>query len=134
MIVADTNLLVYLLIDGPLPSRFVPTIEFGPSLRCCVTNYCTCFRDTLNAAKLARDEAIRHYKRAMSMVDVSGWHPDPMTILNMAERSKCSTYDLEYVWLAQELNVPLVTADNDVLKAYPDVAVGIKPYTTGSRP
>jgi hypothetical protein len=73
VIVADANLLAYLLVDGPL---------------------------TVQADR------------------------------NMVEQSKCTTYDLEYVWLARELDLPLVTAEAEILKAYPDVAIGIEQYAT----
>ena len=44
-------------------------------------------------------------------------------VLRLADRSPCSAYDCEFVAIAQDLGVPLVTADEDVLKAFPTVAV-----------
>jgi hypothetical protein len=35
--------------------------------------------------------------------------------------SGCSAYDSEFVFLAKQLNVPFVTSDNKVVKAFPDV-------------
>lgn len=49
-------------------------------------------------------------------------------VLELAVRSKCSTYDCEYVALAQELGVPLVTADKQLLKMFPKIAVPLKKF------
>ena len=43
-------------------------------------------------------------------------------VLSLAAQSGCSTYDCEFVALAQDLRVPLVTTDRQILKAFPTVA------------
>jgi predicted nucleic acid-binding protein len=43
--------------------------------------------------------------------------------LQLAVRSRCSAYDCEFVALAQDLRVPFVTADRQVLAAFPATAV-----------
>ncbi len=44
-------------------------------------------------------------------------------VLALAAKSGCSTYDCEYIAVAQELRLPLVTLNKQVLKAFPDIAV-----------
>ena len=44
-------------------------------------------------------------------------------VLTLAERSGCSAYDCEFVTLAADLGVPLVTSDADVVRAFPGRAV-----------
>jgi len=44
-------------------------------------------------------------------------------VLGLAIRSRCSAYDCEFVALAQDLRVPFVTADRQVLVAFPSIAV-----------
>lgn len=51
--------------------------------------------------------------------------------LALAPSSECSTYECEYVALARELGVPLVTADADLVKAFPGTAVA--PQAFGGR-
>jgi len=43
-------------------------------------------------------------------------------VLSLASRSGCTAYDCEFVALAKELRVALVTSDKQVLTAFPDVA------------
>jgi predicted nucleic acid-binding protein len=48
---------------------------------------------------------------------------DSQDVLDLASRSTCTTYDCEYVALARALDVPLVTTDRAVLKAFPTRAM-----------
>ena len=51
-------------------------------------------------------------------------------VLTLAARSGCSAYDCEFVALAQDLEVPLVTSDRQILKAFPTMAVSPSVFTT----
>ncbi len=50
-------------------------------------------------------------------------------VLELASRSGCSAYDCEFVTLAQDLEVPLVTNDRQILKAFPTIAVSPSAFT-----
>jgi predicted nucleic acid-binding protein len=49
-------------------------------------------------------------------------------VLELAMQSNCSAYDCEYVALAQDLGVPLVTADKQILKAFPKIAISMEKF------
>jgi predicted nucleic acid-binding protein len=49
-------------------------------------------------------------------------------VLELAMQTNCTAYDCEYVALAQDLGVPLVTADKQVLKAFPRTAIALDKF------
>ena len=46
-------------------------------------------------------------------------------VLEIAQESGCSAYDCEYIALAQDLGIKLVTTDKKLIKAFPDVAIDL---------
>jgi predicted nucleic acid-binding protein len=55
-------------------------------------------------------------------------------VLELVRESACSAYACEFVHLAQELDVPMVTSDRKVLRAFPDVAVSPQSYAAEAQP
>jgi predicted nucleic acid-binding protein len=131
MIVADANLVAYFVIPGVSTQQaervrakdklwIVP-----PLLPHELLNIMTTY---VNRNRLGRDEAIRAYRRGLALVKVSDVSHDPIAILNLATTARCASYDAEYVWLAQQLRVPMVTADREVIEAFPSVALGLDQF------
>ncbi|MCS3665760.1 type II toxin-antitoxin system VapC family toxin [Salinibacter ruber] len=56
--------------------------------------------------------------------------PTPQ-VLQLVDETDHSAYDCEYVALAQELGVPLVTGDRDVADLFPETAVLLEDYAAG---
>lgn len=53
---------------------------------------------------------------------------DSARVLELAESSGCTAYDCEFVYVAETLNVPLITADKRVLAAFPGKAVSMTDF------
>ena len=49
-------------------------------------------------------------------------------ILALVNESNCSSYDCEFVALANHLNTQLVTQDKKVLQEFPSTAISIKDF------
>lgn len=58
------------------------------------------------------------------------FHMHTTDVMQVASKSRCSAYDYEFVALAQEFGVPLVTSDELVLKEFPDVAMSPVQFVT----
>ena len=50
-------------------------------------------------------------------------------VLNLAAESGCEAYDCEFVALALDLAVPLVTADRKLVRAFGGTAAHLSDYT-----
>ena len=46
-------------------------------------------------------------------------------IMQLVNSSECSAYDCEFVALARDLHVPLVTADKKILRELPAIAISV---------
>lgn len=51
-------------------------------------------------------------------------------VLQLVEKSACSAYDCEFVALARDLKIPLVTADQQILSDYPEIAYSLEEFVT----
>ena len=104
MIVADTTLVTYFLIDGQFTAEaervrakdanWVAPRLLRSELLNVLSSYVR-FRD------MDRDLAIKFFRRGISMVDMTEADPDPVEVLNISQAGPCTGYDAEFVWLAQ---------------------------------
>lgn len=126
MIVADTNLLIYLYVQGERTEESEAVLR-----RDAVWTVPLLWRSEFRIALigLVRKEALAMDK-ALSIVDeaerwLAGHEYSVISrqVLTLADRSRCSAYDCELVALAQDLEAPLVTTDQQILKAFPTIAV-----------
>ena len=132
MIVADTNLLIYLYVQGQRTQESEAVLQ-QDALWAAPLLWRSEFRNALIG--LVRTDALQ-LEKALTIVDeaersligheysVVSWQ-----VLELANRSGCSAYDCEFVALAQDLEVPLVTNDRQILKAFPTIAVSPSAFT-----
>jgi len=50
------------------------------------------------------------------------------SVLDLVANSTCSAYDCEFVALAEEQQVPLITLDRQILHEFPGVAISLKRF------
>jgi predicted nucleic acid-binding protein len=123
VIVADTNLVAYVIIPGtntPAAERVrAKDSEWiaPPLLRYELMNVVA---QAFRQGQVDRDDAARIYRRGLSLVTLEDLPADPITILNLCHSSGCSPYDLEFVRLAMEHSAQLVTEDGKLMTAFPD--------------
>ena len=54
--------------------------------------------------------------------------PSYEEVLDLIAESDCTAYDCEFMALAKELGLPLVTADKQLLSQFPDWAVSLEEF------
>ncbi len=126
MIVADTNLLVYFWVHGEWTSQAEAVLQ-RDAVWAAPVLWRSEFRNVLvqfvRRGALALDLAHDVVRRAEQMMARQEYTVPAHRVLTLAERSGCSAYDCEFVALAEDLGVPLVTSDVEVLRAFPARAV-----------
>jgi predicted nucleic acid-binding protein len=50
------------------------------------------------------------------------------SVLDLVANSTCSAYDCEFVALAEEQQVPLITLDRQILHEFPEVAISLNKF------
>lgn len=51
-------------------------------------------------------------------------------VMSLVSNSSCSAYDCEFVALADDLNVPLVTFDKKIIREFSNIAISPKEFAT----
>lgn len=132
MIVVDTNVIAYLLIPGPR------TIQAEMALN----------KDPFWVAPLLWRSELRNvlilYMRQMQMqlVYAQGvmqraehlfankeYHVTSDGVLQLAGSCHLSSYDCEFVFLAQKLGTQLLTVDKKIISSFPQTAVSLEAFT-----
>ena len=72
------------------------------------------------------DEAYALQTEAEALLSHKEYDSVSYEILSLVNNSKCSAYDCEFVALAKQLNVNLVTTDRQILKQFSRVAISLK--------
>ena len=132
MIVADTNLLIYLYVQGQRTEESEAVLR-RDALWAVPLLWRSEFRNSLiglvRAHALQLDDALTMIDEAERWLTWREYSVLSRQVLTLARGSGCSAYDCEFVALAQDLEVPLVTTDRQILKAFPTIAVSPTAFT-----
>jgi predicted nucleic acid-binding protein len=126
MIVADSNLIAYLHLPGP-KAEVADAVLVKDSEWWVPPLWKSEFRSILFAYMRTRgmdgSTAEAHWVQALDHLSSTQKEPEPARVLAKARKSNLSAYDAEFVVLAEELGVPLVTSDAQILRAFPKLAL-----------
>ena len=131
MIVADTNIISYLLLPTSY-SNSVDTLYKKDSEWAAPILWKSEFRNVL-ALYLRKKiidfgKALQLQDTAESIMAGNEFDISSAQVLALVEQTNCSSYDCEFVALAQHLNAPLVTQDKKVLQEFPSFAVSVSDF------
>lgn len=71
------------------------------------------------------EEAVEIYCLAEERLSIFHLDVGTKPVLELVNQSLCSAYDCEFVALAQQLDIPLVTQDQKILRTFPETAITI---------
>ena len=126
MIVADANLLVYLVFRGvqtPTARAVAARDAEWAAPPLWSSEVLSALGRYVQRGDVSLADASEMYSGAADAIGDREFEPEPPDVLRLAAASGCSTYDCEYVAVARGLGVPLVTADREVLRAFPGIAM-----------
>lgn len=124
MIVVDANVVIYYCLRGPYHAaaealRHTDGNWHAPDLwRSEVLNM---LAGEIRRANLELSDAIDFAADAEACITET--HTiRAHRVLELVTASRCTAYDLQYVALARQLEVKLVTQDKELLRAFPEIA------------
>lgn len=133
MIVADTNLVAYLVLPGEhtgeaesvliKDAAWAAPVLWRSELRNVLASY-------VRTGRLALDHALEMAEKAEELLATREFTVPTRDVLLLAAASGCAAYDCEFVVLARELGVPLITSDRALLEAFPDTAMAPERFLT----
>lgn len=125
MIVVDTNVLAYLLIQGPHTAAAEQLLQhdnhwtapalWRSELRNILAGY-------LRRGSMTFEHACSLQEEAEHLMDGAAYELPSRDVLELVRTTDCSAYDCEFAALALSLNVPLYTMDRQLLRAFPRLA------------
>lgn len=131
MIVADTNLIAYLLIQSPQTPDAQTVLQRDATWAAPVL-WRSEFRNVLalylRRAHLTLPDALQYMQEAEALLADREYEVPSAAVLQLAQHSGCTAYDCEFVHVAREIGVPLVTSDKRVLAGFPGLAVSIREF------
>jgi predicted nucleic acid-binding protein len=126
MIVVDSNILAYLLIDGVFckraeallasDSNWIAPLLWKSEFRNILAGY-------IRRKDFSFDKAYQIIREAEFILSSKEFEVDSLLVLELIRDSDCSGYDCEFVGLAIRNGCKLVTMDKQLLKAFPKIAV-----------
>lgn len=77
----------------------------------------------LRRGLLSLEDAHQIMDQALRLMRGMEYQVTSLRVLSLVASSSCSAYDCEFVALAQDLDVPLVTADRHILDQFPEASI-----------
>jgi predicted nucleic acid-binding protein len=134
VIVVDTNIIGYLYLPSPHSAQaeraflkdpeWVAPLLWRSELRNVLALY-------VRRKHLSLTQVQRIMEEALHLMHGREYEAPSHQVLALAAASACSAHDCEFVALARDLDVPLVTADKQVCNEFPGVAVGLAEFIDG---
>jgi predicted nucleic acid-binding protein len=131
MIVVDTNIIAYLYLESSRSAQVERLLEKDTQWSAPLL-WRSEFRNVLalyiRKNYLSLEEAQEIIREALRLMKGREYEIASFQVMELVASSECSAYDCEFVALAEDLGIPLVTVDKKLLKEFPQIAVSLDEY------
>jgi predicted nucleic acid-binding protein len=131
MIVVDTNIIGYVYLSSEhsaqaelallKDSQWAAPILWRSEFRNVLAQY-------IRKNILTLEDATRIMEEATLLMHGREYETTSLQVLHLVSESSCSAYDCEFIALARDLNVPLVTLDNQLLNQFPNDTISLDAF------
>ncbi|HEU4558863.1 MAG TPA: type II toxin-antitoxin system VapC family toxin [Longimicrobium sp.] len=131
MIVADNSLIAYFFIKEPMSGVAEAVFRKDPDWAAPAfwrSEFRSVLWKAVRRGDIAFTDALVIIQDAEDLFWGREFRVESGPVLSLAHTSGCSPYNCEYVHLAQELDVRLVTDDRKVLAAFPGTAISMQAF------
>lgn len=135
MIVADTNVIAYLMLPSPhtaLAERlfradpdWITPILWRSEMRNVLALY-------LRKSLITLEYAVSLQAEAEALLQGKEYEVGERDVLTLAGQSSCSAYDCEFVALAQSFDITLVTTNGKVVNAFPGTTASLRDFVSAA--
>ncbi len=131
MIVVDTNVIGYLFLSSEqslfaeqalkIDSEWAAPLIWRSELRNVLALY-------MRKKIIKLEHAQRIMNSALELLRGREYEVSSYDVLRLASESGCSAYDCEFIAVANELKVSLLTADKQLLQKFPEVTISLSDF------
>jgi len=124
MIVVDTNVLAYLWLPGERTKAAERLLKKDPDWNAPLlwrSEFRNVLAGCLRRGDLSLETALQIADEAEGQMRGREFTVPSAQVLARVDESDCSAYDCEFVVLADELGVSLITSDDKLLKSFPAI-------------
>jgi predicted nucleic acid-binding protein len=129
MIVVDTNLIAYAVLPGERTIAALHLAERDPEWVAPVLwrrELRNVLATLMRVRQLPLTRALAAFSAAEGIVADATVEPSTEECLRLAARGRVSAWDAEFVFVAEAMGLPLVTADRRLARAFPRVVVPLE--------
>jgi predicted nucleic acid-binding protein len=126
MIVVDTNIISYFYLEGEytgLAEKVYQKNHHWSAPLLWRSEFRNVLAMYIRKGIVTLDDASQIMREALLLMKDNEYEITSLKVLELVDRSNCSAYDCEFVSLALDLGVPLVTVDKKVLTNFPEIAI-----------
>jgi len=126
MIVVDTNVIAYLLIEGEFTQSVKKLRQAEPDWiapRLWLDEFMNILATSERGSLMTPEVADATLALACELMEGKSFDLPAQRVLATARRTSCTAYDSQYVCLAEDLGLKLFTYDSRILKNCPDLAI-----------